>query len=212
MNPVARRSLLVLSLTLLAVSLYGMLGGAPQPDAAPATAAQARLLFGPAYLTAVEELLGGARQRIWVAMYTMSYVEDRPNSVEDKIIGVLEERHRKGVDVRVLLDASQEWNAETKRMDGPPNLKNEAAYHRLESAGIPVRYDALERVMHAKAILVDDDQCVVGSTNWTYGALQKNAEISVLLRSHELARELALHFEELWAGGKTGALAPPEQP
>jgi phosphatidylserine/phosphatidylglycerophosphate/cardiolipin synthase-like enzyme len=41
----------------------------------------------------------------------------------------------------------------------------------------------------------------LGSTNWTYYALTNNNEVSVLIRSKELAKELVDYFNRVKATG-----------
>lgn len=204
--------LLVFAGLLLAIggSIYGFLGAAPAPaQAAKTTPAEVQLLYGPAYL---EETLGAirsAKSRVWVAMYVMSYSEESFRGAENALLRALDDRHRHGVDVRVILDASLEWNENTGRMDGSENDKNKKAYDFLKERGIPVRYDALEQITHCKILVADDTVCVVGSSNWTYSALKKNVEVSVLLRSAGHNAELARLFGELWAAcGKNKAWKP----
>ena len=51
----------------------------------------------------------------------------------------------------------------------------------LAAHGIPVVWDEVSRTSHAKVLLIDDQQALVGSHNWTRAALLDNREASVLL-------------------------------
>ena len=53
-----------------------------------------------------------------------------------------------------------------------------------------VVYDPVTVTTHTKLLIIDGEISVVGSTNWTYSALEKNHEVSVLIRSPEVAREI----------------------
>lgn len=160
------------------------------------------LLYGPQYYDRLLEEIQGAKRKIWVSMYVMSYSPDRDFSVENKLLGELRRRHSKGVDVRVILDASPKWNPDTKALDGEPNPKNQAAFDYLKTQGIPVVYDSMEQQTHSKLVIVDDLIAFVGSHNWTYSALRKNLEISVLIRSAGHNRELSELYEEWWEAGE----------
>ena len=52
--------------------------------------------------------------------------------------------------------------------------------------------------MHAKFVLVDRDQALITSANFTHAALSKNVEVGVLLRDANLSRQLAMFAEALF--------------
>jgi phosphatidylserine/phosphatidylglycerophosphate/cardiolipin synthase-like enzyme len=49
--------------------------------------------------------------------------------------------------------------------------------------------------------VVDGQLALVGSTNWTYYALTNNNEVSVLIRSKEVAKVLVDYFNQVKATG-----------
>jgi phosphatidylserine/phosphatidylglycerophosphate/cardiolipin synthase-like enzyme len=53
--------------------------------------------------------------------------------------------------------------------------------------------------LHAKCVVVDNEQAFVSSANFTEAAQTKNIEVGVFLRSSPFARRLAEHFETLAA-------------
>ena len=61
-----------------------------------------------------------------------------------------------------------------------------------------VRYDPVGVTTHTKLLIIDGEIGIVGSTNWTYSALEKNHEVSVLIRSPEVARNLYHYFQRVW--------------
>jgi phosphatidylserine/phosphatidylglycerophosphate/cardiolipin synthase-like enzyme len=42
--------------------------------------------------------------------------------------------------------------------------------------------------MHCKLIIIDGKTVIVGSTNWSYYAIDKNREASVVIRDERIAR------------------------
>jgi len=62
----------------------------------------------------------------------------------------------------------------------------------LEKAGVLVYNDPLNITTHSKLIIIDNYITVIGSTNWSYSALMKNNESSVIISSSEVAE----HYEE----------------
>jgi phosphatidylserine/phosphatidylglycerophosphate/cardiolipin synthase-like enzyme len=59
----------------------------------------------------------------------------------------------------------------------------------------------LRASLHAKCIVVDDEQALVTSANFTTAAQQKNIEVGVLIRSTSFAARLSSHFQTLAAAG-----------
>jgi phosphatidylserine/phosphatidylglycerophosphate/cardiolipin synthase-like enzyme len=55
--------------------------------------------------------------------------------------------------------------------------------------------------LHAKCIVVDNEQAFVTSANFTTAAQQKNIEVGVLIRSKSFAAMLSTHFQTLAAAG-----------
>jgi phosphatidylserine/phosphatidylglycerophosphate/cardiolipin synthase-like enzyme len=52
-------------------------------------------------------------------------------------------------------------------------------------------------VLHAKALVVDDEAVFVTSANLTEAALDRNIEIGLLVRDRALALTIASHFRAL---------------
>jgi phosphatidylserine/phosphatidylglycerophosphate/cardiolipin synthase-like enzyme len=99
------------------------------------------------------------------------------------------------VAVRVLTDSD--------RVEDPylSTVINGPAIAVLRGAGVPVRVDTPEALLHSKFLVIDDDLAVVGSHNWSAGSYFTFDDLSLALRSAALAAELAARFDGLWAGG-----------
>ena len=61
-----------------------------------------------------------------------------------------------------------------------------------------INYFAKMGVFMTPGLIIDGEVGIVGSTNWTYSALEKNHEVSVLIRSPEVARNLYHYFQRVW--------------
>ena len=59
----------------------------------------------------------------------------------------------------------------------------------LSRAGATVVYDSPDRRLHTKMCVIDDDLLYIGSHNYTFSALKRNAETTVRIRSKEVAAE-----------------------
>jgi phosphatidylserine/phosphatidylglycerophosphate/cardiolipin synthase-like enzyme len=71
----------------------------------------------------------------------------------------------------------------------------------LSVGGVEVIYDPLFKTTHTKCMIVDGELTLLGSTNWTYHALTSNNELSLLIRSKELAKEMINYFNRVKATG-----------
>ncbi|MCE2945428.1 MAG: cardiolipin synthase [Lysobacteraceae bacterium] len=120
------------------------------------------------------EAIHGARQRVW--MMTPYFVPDAP------VLLALTSAALRGLDVRVLLP---------RRNDN--RLVRAAArsfYPELLAAG--VRIDEFQpRMLHGKALLIDDDTALIGSANVDPRSFFLNFELSVLARDTDVAAALA---------------------
>jgi phosphatidylserine/phosphatidylglycerophosphate/cardiolipin synthase-like enzyme len=77
--------------------------------------------------------------------------------------------HKRGVDVKLVLDAGQ-----------TSEYRHEAQY--VANSGIPVFLDARHGIAHNKVILIDDRTVITGSFNFTRAAEEENAENVLILR------------------------------
>ncbi len=146
-----------------------------------------------------EELLGSAERSIWASTYAFF---DGP-----KAFDVLARR----MDARPELGVTLLLNIQRKRGD------TTAAEHLVRkftdrfwktewpgSSRPAVYYDprALELegpggVLHAKAVVVDDEAVFVTSANLTEAALDRNIEVGLLVRDRALAATVSSHFRGL---------------
>jgi phosphatidylserine/phosphatidylglycerophosphate/cardiolipin synthase-like enzyme len=96
-------------------------------------------------------------------------VELQGYSFTSRPIGIaLVDAHRRGVDVRVVLDAASTGDH-----------RAEALY--ILRAGVPVFLDAKHAISHNKVILIDESTLITGSFNFTYAAENENAENVLIL-------------------------------
>ena len=91
-----------------------------------------------------------------------------------------------GLDVRVLVP---------RRSDSMPVTWAARSYFdELIAAGVRI-YEYGPRMLHTKAMLVDDDIAIFGSANFDSRSFRLNFEVSVLFRDAAIAAELAQLFE-----------------
>ena len=86
------------------------------------------------------------------------------------------------MDVRVVVDVGG---------SGAPSRGEDRFLEVLGGAGAAVFVDSPETTIHAKVALVDEDYTVIGSTNWTYHAVEENNETAVIIESRDINEHYA---------------------
>lgn len=141
------------------------------------------------YFSQVNSLFSEAKQSIYIILYIANYYQKYPDSSSNKLIRELISAAKRDVDVQVILDQS-DWNEKNTK-------KNKATAKILSEGGVHVWLDELKKTSHNKLIIADEKYVVIGSTNWSYYALDKNNESSVLIDSPEVADVFKKYFEKV---------------
>ena len=145
------------------------------------------------YFEVAKKLIHEAKYSIQVMMFEMGYYDKYPNTPSNLLIKELMNATKRGVKVEVILEVKEGEDRTTKR--------NRHTGKVLSEGGVEVIYDPLSKTTHAKLMVVDGQLSLLGSTNWTYYALTNNNEVSVLIRSQELARAIIDYFNQVKATG-----------
>ena len=143
------------------------------------------------YFNAVLGEVNNAKKSVHVIIFSMK-AYDSNNSVqqlEDALIAA----KKRGVDVKVLLDQSKWSGAITST-----TKNNEKAKEYLEEGGVKVKMDSLKQTTHVKLVIVDGKVVIIGSTNWTFSAFERNNEANVLIRDIGTAEYFSNYFKFLW--------------
>ena len=148
-------------------------------------------LVNEEYFPAVHKAFTNAKKSIICVMYMAKLDKGHSGGDEYQLVLDLINAHKRGVKVLVVFDQNVKFWEKGKKRD-ILERKSEYAYDLLLSAGVPVFYDSENRVTHSKVMVIDRYITIVGSTNWTYSALKKNHEASVIIKS----RDVALAFEQ----------------
>lgn len=162
-----------------------------EPDVQPCRLGDFDLIFNRQYVPTVTELFRKARKRIHVVLYGMNL--GRENSTVRELIGELSKAKKRGVDVRFMLDQSTgEFFKKGKEL-------NDEARDYFDEMGIPMKYDSLDVITHAKVVLVDN-LAVVGGTNWGHGPLHQYNDCNAVVRRADAVKKLSDAFLKLWSG------------
>jgi phosphatidylserine/phosphatidylglycerophosphate/cardiolipin synthase-like enzyme len=155
---------------------WSLAGGHPAP--LPALAGEvAQTAPGAEIRTMLDGALIHARRRAFAEVYTLT---------DPEVIAELVAAHRRGVDVRVLLDPHQSYNLH--------------GYTVLRAGGVEVRWYPIPRgaLLHAKIGLFDAE-LVLGSANWTASGLGVNHELDIETADAGAVAAYAARFAADWA-------------
>jgi phosphatidylserine/phosphatidylglycerophosphate/cardiolipin synthase-like enzyme len=143
--------------------------------------AEVQVLFSPqdkAMTDGVRPVLQRAKRRIDIGVFYLTH---------KAITKDLLDAHRRGVEIRVILDATAAKNGYTK-------------HELLRAAGIPVKVEVWGGKMHMKSAAVDGEWVIAGSMNWTSAGEWDNDENTLIIRDPKLASQYHAFFDQLWAG------------
>jgi phospholipase D len=119
--------------------------------------------------------IGRANQSVHVLMYIFSL-----DSIADALISA----HKRGIEVKVVLDKSQSYSQ----------------FGALKAAGIEVRNDTnWEGIMHDKVAIIDNAVVLTGSFNWTDTAENNNNENLIVISSADIASRYDSEFQRIWS-------------
>lgn len=124
------------------------------------------------------ELVGGAQESVDFLAYSLTL---------DHLAGQIIDAADNGVRVRGMMDAEQ----------AASNQGGE--FENLVAAGLDVRLDPFDGLLHHKVIIVDGQWVVFGSANFTSSGLFKNDENLVILNDPAFARSFETEFERLYS-------------
>lgn len=144
----------------------------------PAGASDIQVAFSPngGATNLVVHTIESAHNSIRMAAYTFTSAP---------IAQALINAHRRGVDVRLVVDRRQNYRGYTQ-------------VHNVENNGIEVRGDSHCAIMHDKFIVVDDKTVEEGSFNYTAAAEHRNAENVLVLHDRNVAKEYGAEWQRLW--------------
>ncbi|HKR78557.1 MAG TPA: phospholipase D-like domain-containing protein [Nitrospira sp.] len=149
-------------------------------QSSPVSSANVEVLYAPhdAPLDRVVILYRQAKRYIYVSVYGLTY----PRAVEALVAA-----KKRGVDVRMLTD--QERTME---------LKQNTALQTLRHAGIPVRVNQHEGLMHLKQVVIDDEINASGSMNHTTSGNFYNDERLDIITDHGVSVKAREQFLSMW--------------
>ena len=124
----------------------------------------------------LQDLLQGAQTSIYFLAYSFT---------SDPLSRVIRQRAESGVTVAGVMDANQ------------ARTNMGAEYDMFRSAGLDVRLDGEDGLMHNKVLIIDGQTVVLGSYNFTASAARYNDENIVVLHSPQVAAQYVREFRRI---------------
>jgi phosphatidylserine/phosphatidylglycerophosphate/cardiolipin synthase-like enzyme len=165
---------------LMATGLLVTVVNATSPSSASITPIEPELkvCFAPALpggcdpTTIIVQELSVAHHQILLQAYEFT---------SEPIAQALVDAHQRGVDVRAILDRSNEHEGYSEEKF-------------LEQKGVPVMIDAAHNIAHNKIIVIDGEIVITGSFNFTKAAEERNAENLVIIHDAAIAETYARNW------------------
>ena len=130
---------------------------------------------------AVVDNLNWAEKYVLVQAYSFT-----SQPIADALIAA----HKRGLEVKVLLDKSQ-LHGKGSKLDA------------LAGAGVPVMIDKKHAIAHNKVMVIDGVTVLTGSFNFTNAAEDKNAENLLVLHDKSLAKKYRDNWNRHWEHAET---------
>jgi phosphatidylserine/phosphatidylglycerophosphate/cardiolipin synthase-like enzyme len=155
-----------------------------------------------------EELLGSAERSVWASTYAFfdgpkafEALSRRMDDVEDLEVTLLLNIERKWGDTSSRDELVRRFADRFWDKDWPGQRRPSVFYDpRSLEAGRPAG------VLHAKAVVKDDNTVFITSANLTEAALDRNIELGLMVRDSALALTVVTHFRGLVERGLLAAL------
>jgi len=133
------------------------------------------------------DMLNNAKQSINIGGF---YFFSHPHDAMAPIVKAIEHAASRGVKVRILVTSllAKESKPTLRKLGKNKNIKTRIIQMRKLTKGI----------LHAKYIVVDDENSFVGSPNFDWRALDQNHEIGIRIRNKRLATTIMTAFNLDW--------------
>lgn len=145
----------------------------------------------------VTEMVEASVTQFAMTVYYMNPRFTRKNNDVKLFCEALVHAVKRKVDVKILFNTPAPRSILTRGQ--------KAAFSFLQANGVPVKHSDSRRTTHAKFLLSDGKNIVIGSHNFSQASLHRNREVSISLANEDLYSQLLCYFldsyhkaEEKW--------------
>lgn len=156
----------------------------------------ANIKTGPLSESWIIDMIDNSHERVWVSVYTFTL----PNMRE-----ALVRAHKRGVDVRVILEKFPFWNTTISR--------ETETFLKVNNIPLHLSGEKQFAFMHAKFMVIDESW-IVETANWTRASFSSNREFFIRGQDADILKNLIQIFESdfqwnIWVSRDTRLLAGP---
>lgn len=156
-----------------------------QTNAEPARTASpvnepTRLILDREFFPYVLKRLEKSNKQILICAYAWQFYPEQPEIPLQKFLQIIDRKGFQGKDVRVICN-------------------QKLLYEQLKRQGIRAKFAHETKLMHTKAICIDQERLIIGSHNLTKRACNENYEMSIETREVEPIIQFIDYYERLWA-------------
>lgn len=144
------------------------------------------------YYASALSLIKNAEHSVHLLMFELFYYPEYQGSKTNTLLNELANAHSRGVEVKVCVEGGEDYLGEAffkKQFRG-------CEY--LDERGVEMRVDPEDVTTHAKLLIADRRTVLLGSTNWSYYAMEKNSETNILIESPSIASSFDKYFNRVW--------------
>jgi phosphatidylserine/phosphatidylglycerophosphate/cardiolipin synthase-like enzyme len=127
---------------------------------------------------ALIDVINSTKQTLDIAIYSLTHPD---------IVSAIKEAQKRGVAVRIISDKTQSAG---KTQDEALKL--------LGSAGIPMKVNKHNGLMHLKVTIADKKVVTTGSYNYSQAASTSNDEVLMVMHDEAAAKAFTDQFERMW--------------
>jgi phosphatidylserine/phosphatidylglycerophosphate/cardiolipin synthase-like enzyme len=136
-------------------------------------------IIGSQYPEIVIQRINEAKTEIDIIVFDWRWYANDPGSPVQLFNQSLVRAVRRGVRVRAIVN-------------------NESIAQTLKALGIEAKKLQTNNLVHAKIIIIDKKEAIIGSHNFTSPAFEKNYELSALIDDQNVVSDYSLYFNNLW--------------
>jgi phosphatidylserine/phosphatidylglycerophosphate/cardiolipin synthase-like enzyme len=152
------------------------------------------LVLDNQYLGIAQALVNNAKEEIYLSTFKLEINEKPRGRTLKKFFDTLADKAKSGIKVKILFNWRQDQKSVPKT--------NYYASITLKNAGADTRYLDNDRCCHAKILITDKKNVLLGSHNLSVRSCEANFELSYLIPDPETVAQAHAIFENIFSTAK----------
>lgn len=151
----------------------------------PTAIRSTKLIVDGEYAKTAQNAIKSATAEIRICAYDWRWYQNEPENCVQMLNTAICQAIYRGVPVRALVNSEEN-------------------YRILKGFGVNVKFLGNDKILHVKAISVQDDVLLLGSHNLTKRANSQNYEVSVAIYDMEPILQFNAYFDKIWGYARGG--------